>query len=246
MYEVIVLGATFLSAGIAQTMGGSCLVLERRTQAFYEFTGALNFGTSYDKKLVSEEAENFRKIFEERNIFANDRVCLFEISAPSYKFFEGKNILFNTEIISIEKEENCFVCTTHGADGFNKFKAKRIVDTRVSDSMCDKKTYNILLHSDNGIDSDSEIKKWGRENNFVMRCPVDLNDNYYQARQKAKEIIEKLPEDTKAVLLAESFDYQVKSDYPKIENSIVYMPSKAYENPLLSFDAGVCYGKEIK
>ena len=112
--------------------------------------------------------------------------------------------------------------------------------------MCDKKTYNILLHSDNGIDSDSEIKKWGRENNFVMRCPVDLNDNYYQARQKAKEIIEKLPEDTKAVLLAESFDYQVKSDYPKIENSIVYMPSKAYENPLLSFDAGVCYGKEIK
>lgn len=43
MYDVIVLGATFAAAGIAQRHKEKCLVIERRAQAGYEFFGALDF-----------------------------------------------------------------------------------------------------------------------------------------------------------------------------------------------------------
>ena len=43
MYDVIVLGATFAAAGIAQQHKEKCLVIERRAQAGYEFFGALDF-----------------------------------------------------------------------------------------------------------------------------------------------------------------------------------------------------------
>ena len=89
------------------------------------------------------------------------------------------------------------------------------------------------------------IKKWGMEQNYVLRCEVPLDADYPQARKIATEILKKLPDNHKLVLLADAFDYQVKSGYPKTENSVVYMPSKKYENPLLAFDVGVCCGKEL-
>ena len=46
------------------------------------------------------------------------------------------------------------------------------------------------------------------------------------------------------ILSADEFDYQVKDGYPKTEGNIFYLPSKAYENPLLAFDAGVSVGEE--
>lgn len=49
MYDVIVLGATFAAAGIAQKLGEHCLVIERRAQAGCEFFGAL--------RNLGEEAE---------------------------------------------------------------------------------------------------------------------------------------------------------------------------------------------
>lgn len=44
MYDVIVLGATFVAAGIAERYKEKCLVLERRLQAGYEFFGTLYGG----------------------------------------------------------------------------------------------------------------------------------------------------------------------------------------------------------
>ena len=44
-------------------------------------------------------------------------------------------------------------------------------------------------------------------------------------------------------LVADCFDYEVKSGYPIEKGGIVFMPSCAYKNPLLAFDAGVVYGE---
>ncbi len=45
-YEVLVLGATFAAAGLAQVPGSRCLVVDRCGQPGWEFLGALNFGTA--------------------------------------------------------------------------------------------------------------------------------------------------------------------------------------------------------
>lgn len=41
--------------------------------------------------------------------------------------------------------------------------------------------------------------------------------------------------------LANDFDYNVKQEYPKYVDGILYMPSKAYKNPILAFDAGAVF-----
>ncbi len=238
MYDVIVLGATFSAAGIAQ-VSENCLVLERRPQAGYEFISALNFGTDSDKELKSEEAKALQKIFK-------NRTSQFDISAPFYKLLEDKNVLLNTEIISVEKKDDYFVCITHGVSGYHTFEAKKIVDTRCNDSICNSKTYNILMDGDvSELSPDFNYEKVGFENNYVLRIPVSVDASYSEARKKAKDIIETLPETHRLVISADAFDYEVKKDYPKTENGIVYLPSKKFENPLLAFDKGVCLGKEL-
>ena len=56
-YEIIVLGATFTAAGIAQKYKEKCLIMERSTLAGYEFLSALNFGTEYSCEPILDEAK---------------------------------------------------------------------------------------------------------------------------------------------------------------------------------------------
>lgn len=245
MYDVIVLGATFLAAGIAQ-VAENCLVIERRPQAGYEFISAINFGTNYDKELKSEEAKALYKTFEERNFQTENRGSLFNISAPFYRLLEDKNILLNTEIISVEKTDDCFICTTHGVSGYRTFEAKKIVDTRCDDTMCISKTFNLLMDGNTSeLNDDVKYEKRGFENNYVLRIPVPNDTSYSDARKKAKDIIGTLPETHRLVLSADAFDYEIENGYPKTENDILYQPSGNFENPLLAFDSGVCLGKEL-
>ena len=55
MYEVIVLGATFAAAGIAEQCKHNCLILERRAQAGYEFFGALQFDVDCESDLCESK-----------------------------------------------------------------------------------------------------------------------------------------------------------------------------------------------
>ena len=61
MYDVIVLGATFAAAGIAERYGKRCLVIEARAQAGYEFFGALHFDT--DEASVYPYFEKCKTLF---------------------------------------------------------------------------------------------------------------------------------------------------------------------------------------
>ena len=242
-YEIIVLGATFAAAGIAQKYGQKCLIVERSTQAGYEFLGALHFGTDYTEEPVTEEAKNLLKIFKQKKAFSEDRICLYDCATPFYKVLEGKNVLLNTEIISVEKNENGFTCTFHSVSGYRTFKAKKIIDTRVHNNMCNAKTYNFSIDGRGDLVNTPSVicEKWGFEHNYILRCPVLLNADYTDARKAVNEYIKNLPEGFKLLYMADTFDYEVKSGYPKYIDDVLYMPSKAYKNPILAFDAGMLY-----
>ncbi len=242
MYDVIVFGATFFAVGIASQLGDKCLIVEKRPSAGYEFISALSFGTSYDKELKTDEAKALQKTYEERNFITENRVCLFPCSAPFYKLLENKNVLLNTEIVSAEKKEDYFVCTTYGVSGYKTFEAKKIIDTRENENICVSKTFNLLIDGDTSeLSSDIAYEKWGFENQYVIKMPVSVDASYFEARREAKKIIENLPVSHKLVLSADTFDYEIKKDCITAE----LQPSKSFDNPLLSFDAGVTLGKEL-
>lgn len=203
MYEVIVLGATYAAAGIAQKYKEKCLVIERRLQGGYEF-------------------------------FCG------QCKEPIYEIFGQCRTMFSAEIVEIQKTDKGFTCLTHGVDGFRSYEAKHVVDTRCREDMCISKTFDLLMESSEKPNFANVTWEQGnKENRFILRCAVPLDCTYPQARAIEKTIVEQFAEGQKLILSADNFTYQVKPGYPKMENGVLLLPSKAYETPDLAFAAGL-------
>lgn len=246
-YEVIVIGATFTAAGLVSAYGDKCLVLERRPQAGYEFLNAAKFGTDYDKALTTDEAKALYAKFVEKKAFEGDKICLFDCASPFYKLLEGKNVLLNMEIVSVEKDGAGFKVTAHGVSGYREFTADKVIDTRVHADMVAEKSLNIFVNSEEenapALPADIKTEPWGYVEDTLVKCMVASDAGYIEARKAVAEFIEKMPAEYRVAFVADCFDYTIKSGYPAEKDGIVYMPSCSYPNPLLAFDAGVKYAK---
>ena len=239
MYEVIVLGATFAAADIAHKYKEKCLVIERQVRAGYEFFGALHFGSDFSRAVSSEAAHRLQANF------LGKHTGVYGCDSYIYPFFKECFTVFGAEVISTKKTDAGFLCVTHGVAGFCTYKAKRIIDTRCNAEMSKVKTYNLLIESK--CDPAFSGVSWEHaagENRYILRCPVPLDCEYMEARSMAMNTVQSFSETQRLILSADEFDYQVKDGYPKTEGNIFYLPSKAYENPLLAFDAGVSVGEE--
>ncbi|MBQ4516188.1 MAG: hypothetical protein II978_05310 [Clostridia bacterium] len=247
-YEVIIIGATFAAAGLIEKYKEKALILERRPQAGYEFFNAINFGNEYSAELKSDEAIMLFERFKSKNIFAGERVCIFDCAYDFYKCLADKNVLLNMEIISVEKQKDCFLVTAHGVSGYRTYKAKKVIDTRVHKEMILSKTLNAVLKTSAlknfVLPEGVKMENWGYDDDIVVKCMLSAEEDYVSARRKLFNAFENMHEDLKPLLVADTFGYELKDGYPKEENGIYYMPSCAYKNPLLAFDAGVIYASE--
>ena len=245
-YDVIVLGATFLGAGIAQVLGDKCLIIERRPQAGYEFFNSLKFGSGYEKALKTTAAKSLLNDFEQNGAFNGDRICLFECAPKFYSHLLDKNILLNTEIISIEHEGDTFTVTTHGVSGYRVHKAKAIIDTRPSPRFTTAKYLNFIVNTDNNatLPDGLTVEKFGYECDTVIKCKVDLNDDFLVARKKVFDVATTL-KGFKVAMVADEFEYVFKTIDNKKVNGIIALPSQSFANPLLAFDEGVIIGGEL-
>ena len=240
IYDVIVLGATFAAAGIAARLGQRCLVLERGLRAGSEFVGALQFGAGYDRSVRGKEA---RQLWEALQQEENGRFCC---DAQIYPFFSPDHTRFATEIVSVEEKDGVFQCVTHGVDGYGSFEARQVVDTRTHGETVTAKTYNLLVKSDEiPCFPNISAEKAGKDDHYVLRCPVAVSCGYAEARTEAEKVIRRFSESQRVILFAHTFDCQVSPDAPRSRDGIRYLPSKAYENPVLAFDAGLSLGEEL-
>lgn len=241
MYDVIVLGATFAAAGIAAALQEKCLVIEPRTQAGYEFFGALSFGTNCQKAPVRQAARDLQKALLPENgcPYGGDRLI--------YPYFEASHILFATRPVSTEQTEDGFLCTVHGVNGFCTYKAKTVVDTRSSDAISISKTYNLLIESEEPPALEgADIQPGGLDRHYLLSCPVPLSATFCDARSLAQKYIARFSETQKLILSANVFDYRVKPEFPKQSDGIHYLPSKLYEVPALAFEAGLAFAEEVQ
>ena len=76
-------------------------------------------------------------------------------------------------------------------------------------------------------------------NRYILRCAVPAECSYQEARKAAFGVMQNFAEDQKLILSADVFDYKIKEGYPKNEAGILYLPSKAFDNPVLAFQAGL-------
>lgn len=234
MYETIVLGATFLAAGIASRQKKKCLIIEQTLQAGHEFFGALNFGADYDLPLKTQEG---RSLYQQ---FFGEGVTPYMRNTYIYPILKQSDVLFGTQVVAIEKQEEAFLCKVYSVNGYTSFLAKRIIDTRCSEAISCAKTYNLLMESDTqpqfaGVDGACKVI----DRHCVLRCPVPLSWDYGQARALAEQTVRQFSGGQRLILLADEFDYQVKEKLPAVINGIDILPSKAYKNPICAFEAGL-------
>ncbi len=159
---------------------------------------------------------------------------------PLYDIFGRCHTVFAAEVVSVEKDDNGFLCLTHGVDGFRTYRAKAVVDTRCREEMCVSKTYDLLIESgETPAFSNVHWEKANGENRYILRCPVPLDWGYPQARSIARKTVEQFSKTQRLILSADEFSYQLKAGYPKTQNGILLLPSKAYPNPTLAYEAGM-------
>ena len=146
----------------------------------------------------------------------------------------------------MQEEDGVFACVTHGVQGFATYYAKKVIDTRSNGEMSLSKTFNLLIDSkEEPAFSGCHWAKAKEENCYIVYCPVPLSYGYAQARAAAQDILRQFSETQRVVLSAYEFDYQIKEDFPKMQDGILYLPSKRYNSPQLSFEAGLHIGKEL-
>lgn len=229
MLDVIVLGATFAAAGIAQTYKKNCLVIEESTRAGYEFFGALHFGSGYEKPAKTPQSEALQKLLTgQENLYGGDRHI--------YPLFDPEQLRFGTKLVSVTREAGFVRCVTHGVSGFVTYEARHFVDTTVESNT--EKTYNFLMESPTAPTFPGvTYQKGGMENHYIVRCPVAPSCSYTQARQQVLQLVRQFSDSQRLILCADVFDYRVS---PQPESSS-YLPSKAYENPVRAFEAGLLW-----
>lgn len=160
-------------------------------------------------------------------------------SACIYPCFQACHTVFGTGLVEVKPCDGGFACVTHGIEGFRTYKAKRVVDTRCNGAMSLSKTYNLLIESkETPAFSNVSWEKAEGENRYVLRCPVPLACGYTEARAIVQAVVQHFSETQRLILSADEFDYQLRGDYPRTEGGILYLPSKAYEDPARAFAAG--------
>ena len=239
-YDWIILGATFTAAGMASVLGDRALILESRPQAGYEFISAMKHGTMPTEP-GTPGAKALYDDFVEKGVFDGEIPCLFSAAVPFYERLRGKNILLNLTPVEAERVEGGFRVTAHGVSGFREFTARRMVDTRVHPWQIAEKRLNLLITPPAG---EIPAVKYGPDGDLLISCPLSLTDDWPAARQKAAELLKKLPAEARLLITADEFDYSLQP-IPLLENGIDHLPSAGFANPVEAFEAGERFAKEV-
>jgi hypothetical protein len=175
-----------------------------------------------------------------------NRISLFDSAPILYSLLRNKNVLLNTEIISVDESNRGFEITTHGVSGYQTHKAKNVIDTRTLPDMVTKKYLNFIINTDCDakLPSNLNTENYGYDGDTVVKCELSLTDGYKNARDKVFDLAKTL-EGFKVVMVADEFDYQFKEEIAEKSNGTILLPSQKFNNPLLAFDAGVNLGGEL-
>ncbi len=233
MYDVAIFGATFACAGFLSAYKGRGIVIERNTLCGYEFINALKKGTCFEEKATTEEGVAFYKKLQKRGVFERD-FNLFDSSVPLYECFENKNVCLATQICDVQRCEEGFEIKVFNSGGFDVVKAKQIIDTTCHDEMVISKTLNAIVKSADFLEES------GIDERKILKCRVDVKDDFFAARAKLKAELEK---GMIADYIAPVFDFVTGENILRKEE-ITYITSVSFKNPLLAFDAGCRLAKE--
>lgn len=243
-YDLIILGATFLSLGAAKAFNGKCLIIDEKTKPGYEFIDAFKNGNNYSRKyLRSEEIKSF---FEEKALLENVFIPGWTTHICKWIGENNLSFLLMTNVISVEKEEGRFKLLIHNVNGRSVIYTKKLLDTRIKKA--DRKFLNAVVSNKEGIDynlCENLVKI--NETTAIFEFEVPSCTSYIEARQSLYEAFKnRKDKKLKIAAIADCF-YETENDFErKIDENYLHCSSSSFENPFAAFDYGFKIGEEMK
>jgi len=243
-YDLILIGATFLSVGIAKAYKGKCLIIEPKAKPGYEFIDSFAVGENYDKELLTDEGRAFKNYFESEELCDNPFTPEWTAFLSNYICKNNIDILIFTNVLKVEQNDNSNKLTIFNSLGKGEILADRVIDTRTNSIAY--KTLNAVVYGEEFYEFCDGIKEIYRKDLVrIVEFKMPASYDYPEARNAVYSIWKGRPEELNDTRLAAVADiFFEKSDVENKNISLGYdeIYSTYHANPFLAFDKGILFG----
>lgn len=243
-YDLVVLGATFLSLGLVKGYKGKSLIIESKAKPGYEFIDAFYNGENYENKCETAEGKAFKEYFEKAELLKKAFIPEWTAFVSDYICKNNIPVLLFTNVLKIEDTDNCKKLTIFNSAGKSEILAEKIIDTRTNSF--EFKTLNAVVYGDEIATFDSSMTVVYTDGKVhLIEFKIPNGYDYPEARNAVYTIWAKRPEKLRGTQIAAVADvFFEKSDIEsfKIDEKHSELYSTYYENPFIAFDNGCKIG----
>ncbi|ULL17014.1 hypothetical protein DVH26_22770 [Paenibacillus sp. H1-7] len=265
-FHVLIVGSTFAGLGLASSLKEKALVVERTGSVGAEFIAAFRNAKVNLSQEVSPITNTLMSEAVHRSVIGGEGGIHWPAFAPLlYRVISSEKlpVRFLTRVIETAAlPDGGYEVTLMGAAGLSKVQVDTIIDTT---SFCETapdsagrqlqgKRLNAMIHRPESTQNPPSITEGftiyqGRfASEWVVSCPLELDDDWHAARERLLSFWEARPESLKPwklATIADAFDVSLPAKTSVLSPGWLWHPSAAYADPIAAFEAGVQFQMEV-
>ncbi len=246
-YDLILLGATFLSLGIADVYTGKTLIIDSKTKPGYEYIDAFHNFSLNNTRLNTQKGVDFAEYLNSFDLYSNVYIPEWTAYVSKWIYEKSMSILLLTDVLEVQKLDNrLFKVIIFNSNGRQELYTKQIVDTRTKSP--NKKYLNALVCGGNVDSFDSAMSVVNCCDISIIEVEIPIDYTYTRARERVVNLWQSRPakyDMVKLAAIADVFYEEVNVDAVEVTAGYKEVYSTYYSNPLTAFDKGCKIGGEL-
>lgn len=246
-YDLVILGATFMSFGLAKAFKGKSLIIDEKAKPGFEFIDSYHKGADHESELITHEGKRFKDFFAKADLLKVFFIPEWTAFLSNWICKNNIPVLLFTNVLKIEDSYGMKELTIYNSNGKNKILAKRIIDTRTKTFT--KKTLNAIIYGGafESFDDCITVKHYN-EKLTLAEFEMPASFDYPDARERIFNLWANRPEEYADIRIAAVADiFYKKADVKERQisenHSEIY--STYYPDPFVSFDKGCRIGEAL-
>lgn len=243
-YDVVILGATFLSLGVAKVQNGNTLIIDSKGKPGYEFIDAYHNGDNYAFTPQTPEGKAFRSFMEEQGLCQNVFIPEWTAYVSDWICKNNLSVLLFTTVLSVENHGDSKKITIFNSNGKQVIYARKVIDTVTHDYT--KKTLNLVSYGECPEAFTPAMEVTPHDELFsLVSFDIPLSYCMAQAKQVLYTAWENRPEsckNTTIAALSDTFYLKAANGFRQTAENQYEAPSTFYDNPFMAFDKGAAIG----
>ena len=232
--NTVILGAGFFGISALINASDNTLLIERGVRIGNEFSSAFTVNR-YEKLPLCEFAKSFLQELDADGFVKDGYISSVPAAFLLAKKCEDKNIMFKTEVTSIDYDGTKYLITVFNSDGYSEITASRIIDTtpegifftekaeeKFLNVLCEKETENSVYDVFTG--------------HYVMSFKAQCGEEIHITRQRLYEYLQK--NNIGAIYIADDYSYKIQKTKKQCGERYYHIPSAGFNDIIDAVDNG--------